>query len=80
MLTHLVAALTSKQPLRVALRRAWHLYRGHHDIDNSVLIERHRYRCHPQNTWIQAYTVNLMHCRSCGLHWLDEGFEIKEHS
>lgn len=78
LLIDLAALASSDSRIPVALRwkRIRHLRDGH-DFDNSILLDKLRSEKHPRNDGEVVYTVNVLECRSCGLTFLDEGFEFR---
>ncbi len=72
-----LVALTSELPFKIAYKRAKCLSKGH-VIKNSELIDKLQSEKHPHTNKEWIYTVNIMKCGNCGLHFNDAGVEARK--
>lgn len=79
MLMDFFAALGCRVPFRLAWRRARHIRHGH-PLSRSILIDSLRSDKHPRSDLHWVFTVNIYKCDDCGLHYLDEGVELRPFS
>jgi hypothetical protein len=76
LLAGLFAVLTSnrRESFKDGWRRLQHMRHGHNP-DNSTRIDKLHSENYPCSDKNYVYTVNVMRCNDCGLHYHDSGFE-----
>jgi len=73
-----MVALTSNLPFLEAWKRVRCLRNKHFSNTQPEFIQKAHFENHPHSDSSWVYTVNLMQCKHCTLHFLDDGIEMRK--